>query len=448
MITSLSIENFKSFSKSQKLNLSPITLIYGPNSSGKSTIIQSLMMLKQTVLAKSANGSVITNGDTINLGSFDSLVHGQKADSNVHIELEYKNNWIAEEFRHKYSYDMLFSNKEKRAINFTFGKLSANPIIKDYKFISNRENNDSVALHFSRNERIVDKTFFTLKNSDDNLRSALARRFKIKKEEGYRYFELDNALSSSTYINNSQSNLPVAEFTTAFSEFQEYLSKANDDVEELFQSFRYLGPLRSSPKRYYSIEVSQYQKGQGKSNLGLELFKANPIVKSKINKYLHQFNIPYELDFKNIGDLNTGDVVTILLKDLRNDAIITPSDVGFGIGQVLPIILDSITSQNKTICVEQPEIHLHPKLQAHLADLFIDSCKSGNQWIVETHSEALMLRIQRRIREGKLSKNDVSVLYVDSGENGAVVTPIHLDDEGDFTVHWPDGFFEERLDEM
>ena len=206
--------------------------------------------------------------------------------------------------------------------------------------------------------------------------------------------------------------------------------------------------MRSSPKRFYSAETNQYSKGEGKNNLGIELYKAIGYVKGPINRYLRQFEIPYELDASNIGNINSGDVISIELKDLRNNTIVTPSDVGFGIGQVLPIILESLISKNKILCVEQPEIHLHPKLQAHLADLFIDSVNNNNQWIIETHSEALMLRIQRRIREGKISKEDVSVLYVDAGDHGAQITPLHLDNDGDFTVHWPNGFFEERLNEQ
>nr|MBF4243281.1 hypothetical protein [Vibrio anguillarum] len=76
------------------------------------------------------------------------------------------------------------------------------------------------------------------------------------------------------------------------------------------------------------------------------------------------------------------------------------------------------------------------------------SANHKNQWIIETHSEALMLRIQRRIREGTLPKEMVSVLYVDVGDLGAQVTELKLDDEGDFLTHWPNGFFEERVNEM
>ena len=126
-------------------------------------------------------------------------------------------------------------------------------------------------------------------------------------------------------------------------------------------------------------------------------------------------------------------------------------DVGFGIGQVMPIITEAVVSKNTTICVEQPEIHLHPKLQAHLADLFIDSVnakKNNNQWIIETHSEALMLRIQKRIRQERINKSLVKVYYVISDTEGSKIIDLPLDDEGDFTELWPEGFFEERLNDL
>jgi hypothetical protein len=244
-------------------------------------------------------------------------------------------------------------------------------------------------------------------------------------------------------------NVPVSTARVE-SHLVSYTNRVVDDIANVFDQLKYLGPLRSSPKRYYSDEIGNYQKGQGKSNLGNAIFNSTDETKLKLNSFLSNFKIPYEIEAVDLGNINTGQLISIQLKDLRNGATITPKDVGFGIGQVLPIILEAVISKSKLICVEQPEIHLHPRLQAHLADLFIDSVSESqkNQWIIETHSEALMLRIQRRIREGKIPKELVSVLYVDVGNSGSQVTQIELDDDGDFTTDWPEGFFEERLEEV
>ena len=221
-----------------------------------------------------------------------------------------------------------------------------------------------------------------------------------------------------------------------------------DDVHDSLKNTKYLGPLRSAPKRFYTSSDEVNRKHDGIGNLGFDLYFSKNITESKINGYLSKFDIPYTLTTENIGNKQTGEIISIQLHDLRNNTIVTPKDVGFGIGQVLPIILDSVISVNQLICVEQPEIHLHPRLQAHLADLFIDSSKTNNnQLIIETHSEALMLRIQRRIKEKLINHDMFSILYVDVGESGAQVMSLPLDENGDFTIHWPGGFFEERINE-
>ncbi|MNR18671.1 hypothetical protein D3C85_1354080 [compost metagenome] len=126
--------------------------------------------------------------------------------------------------------------------------------------------------------------------------------------------------------------------------------------------------------------------------------------------------------------------------------MVGPSDVGFGIGQMLPIIVEGLVRDDSVICVEQPEIHLHPRLQAHLANFFVATCKT-NQWIVETHSESLMLRLQSMISAKKLSPNDLAIIYVEPTEDGGQIIPIRIDGDGDFIDAWPEGFFEERIRE-
>lgn len=181
------------------------------------------------------------------------------------------------------------------------------------------------------------------------------------------------------------------------------------------------------------------------------MYEAGESVISEINKWLESFEIPYDINVNNLGDETIGDVISVILKDKRTNTLVTPADVGFGIGQVMPIVTEAIASKNITICVEQPEIHLHPRLQAHLADLFIDSVNpagKNNQWIIETHSESLMLRIQKRIREKKIDYRLVKVFYVIPDSDGSKIMELPLDSDGDFTIHWPEGFFDERLDDL
>ena len=124
-------------------------------------------------------------------------------------------------------------------------------------------------------------------------------------------------------------------------------------------------------------------------------------------------------------------------------------DVGFGVSQLLPIIVQSLTKEPQTILLEQPELHIHPRLQADLGNLFAEGAlERQKQFIIETHSEHLVLRLQRLVREGKLFPEEISILYVSPGGEGSVVTPLRLDEDGDFIDEWPDGFFPERLREI
>jgi hypothetical protein len=112
---------------------------------------------------------------------------------------------------------------------------------------------------------------------------------------------------------------------------------------------------------------------------------------------------------------------------------------------------DSKGGASRIICVEQPEIHLHPRLQASMADFFINTAAKNNniQWILETHSEALITRLQRRIREKKISSRDVSILYINPlGKKGSTIQELRLDEDGEFIDLWPDGFFVETFNDM
>jgi predicted ATPase len=442
MIKKLTIQNFKSFSDVQEVDFSPITLIYGPNSSGKSTIIQSLLLQKQSVLAGDKSGELISAGDGITLGEFSSFVNNHDISKNIKFGIDYSLMQDARAYRELNDANLLFGNADNRHIELSYS--------------------------CDKKHTFLDWMLFECENKMPlfSINRLLNNGFKFKEFKGFKDYvikksNVDSKVASidkkikSTFEGRMGTtgsiNLPLNCLNNQFSDANTYLQKVSDDILVLFESFRYLGPLRSSPKRFYARGFGKDDNGKGRNNLGLELMDKGISVIENINKRLFNFEIPYKLRVENVGNDITGDLVSIELEDLRSGARVTPVDVGFGIGQVLPIILEAEVGVNNIICVEQPEIHLHPKLQAHMADLFIDSVnkKNGNnQWIIETHSEALMLRLQRRIRTGVISKELVSVLYVDVGEDGARVTRLPLDDDGDFMVHWPNGFFEERFQEM
>lgn len=147
------------------------------------------------------------------------------------------------------------------------------------------------------------------------------------------------------------------------------------------------------------------------------------------------------------------------LWDQTRQTSVAICDVGFGISQVLPVLTLAYGSQGDLIAIEQPEIHLHPALQAELADVFIESAlgERQNTFLLETHSEHLILRIMKRMRETwqqketsrpPLTPRDVSILYVESSGTGGVVREMPLNEAGQLVKAWPGGFFEEGLKEQ
>ena len=153
-------------------------------------------------------------------------------------------------------------------------------------------------------------------------------------------------------------------------------------------------------------------------------------------------------------------VPELTLRDKRTGTFVSHRDIGIGLSQLLPVLVNAYGSEGRVLAVEQPEIHLHPALQSELADVFIESAlgPQKNTFVLETHSEHLILRILRRIRETAADElpdsaipicpSDVSVLYVKPGSEGSEVVEMPVNTEGDFDVPWPDGFFAERAKEL
>ena len=150
----------------------------------------------------------------------------------------------------------------------------------------------------------------------------------------------------------------------------------------------------------------------------------------------------------------------LILVDKRSGTAVSHRDVGIGVSQVLPVLVSAYASSGKLLAIEQPEIHLHPALQAELGDVFLESAlgDGGNTLVIESHSEHLLLRIMRRMREtstGKLPDGipevhpeDVMVLFVEPDGGQSLIREMPLNERGELVKAWPGGFFEEGLREI
>jgi len=149
----------------------------------------------------------------------------------------------------------------------------------------------------------------------------------------------------------------------------------------------------------------------------------------------------------------------LIFEDLKNGTQISNRDLGLGISQILPILIATNRQKNTTIAIEQPELHLHPAVQMEVADEFIRSYKkNNNEFMIETHSEHILLRIMKRMRhtaENKqerdktldLTPDDVCLLYVDNDDESTYIQELRLSSDGKLLDAWPNGFFEEGFKE-
>jgi hypothetical protein len=225
----------------------------------------------------------------------------------------------------------------------------------------------------------------------------------------------------------------------------------SEALKHILQKLFPMGPFRKSPERLYTFRGTSPQHVGYQGDLLPDFLFRHPERVEDANKWLKQLDVGHKLEIKSVGAFS-GDLFEVRLMDTRrkDHVSIALSDVGFGISQLLPFIVQSLIPDKRIISVEQPEVHVHPRLQADLGDLLAEAIKeeNPNQFIVETHSEHLILRLQRLIYERSLKPEDVSVIYVSRGPEGAKAERLHLDEEGDFIDEWPNGFFLERLREL
>jgi predicted ATPase len=171
-----------------------------------------------------------------------------------------------------------------------------------------------------------------------------------------------------------------------------------------------------------------------------------------ISKWLDRLGLLSQFDAREIAKDRKEYEVSVQTQG--SDTSVLLPDVGFGVSQVLPVVVECFYAPaNSTVVIEQPELHLHPRVQSELADLFIEAIRArendedrGMQFIIESHSEHFLRRLQRRVAEGVIGPKDVALYYCEPGEDGAQIRELPVDLFGEIDS-WPDDFFgDEFLD--
>ncbi len=570
MLREYQLTNFKAFSGPETIPIRPITLIYGPNSSGKSSILQSLLLLKQTLQdAENPETLLLPKGNLVNLGTYRDFIHrhdiNQDFSFKVLLEIDKQTNtnlfngifpensqqnpllglqvtfnynkdstqinfstidlfigqdlWPAvvykteevtdtnplylqlpdnfttaeptnapktilkiQEINYNYRFwQDWWQRSEKPLANSIFTQFSEtlrNPqLLFNYPSIKNRLTTELQEL-----QNYLYKNVKQLEQQPPEMRGMVEKRLReitllMQLWQRFENYTFDKAMADISKLNHysflSYRNfLPIALGGMRADESIEteirYLSGvykrvwtpdllsitllACSQFRRFLENVIYIGPLRDYPERLYILGNSTKQVGKSGKMVSDLLFK-NPDLLKKVNEQLNRFGLGYELRvsaFKDDETSEDSDVFALRLVDKCSQVNVSILDVGFGISQVLPIIVQSMLSRHTTLLIEQPEIHIHPRLQAEFGSLLAECIKPPyeNNFIIETHSEHLLLRLQKLIRKGELKPEDVAVIYVDRTAEGSKCLELRIDSEGDFIDSWPNGFFEEDFNEI
>lgn len=492
MLTRLGLRNFKAFGdEMQYADFAPITLIYGPNSGGKSSIIQALLMLKQSSGTTGLFGvtGLVPRGSDVDLGSVEAFIHNHDTDRKIEIEVAGAHERLRS-FRHighyfpiatiglEFSATAAGNAAELKAIRFKLeevNQLNALEEInhdegKGFEIQLERSSADnkrgvfrwkneasikSFAMHIKRVATSVQQPSLDYDFGYDDEEQGFVGCYKSmpneELESHLRTFQLEP--SQGLRFKPVASNRDAHETDYKLEDVVNQLIFQTPNIGSEIGRMSHIGHRIAPQRAYETYGRIRRDTAGGFGEFTPHILGNDENIVDATNKWFAKCEIPYRLDADTQRDSLTGDRIVLRLSDKKGNRL-TLTDVGFGVNQILPIIVEGVVASDRVICVEQPEIHLHPRLQAHIADFLIETSREdennvGNQWIVETHSELLVLRLQRRIREGVISHKDVSALYVDPQDDGSsTIQRLELDEDGTFIDEWPQGFFEEGYREI
>lgn len=438
MITNLQLTNFKSW-RSLKLNLGQITGLFGSNSSGKTSILQFLLLLKQTKDATDRALTIDMGGPKkyINLGSYQEMIY----DHNIENSLIWNLEWTT-------SKELAIRDPEghSKDILIKTSKIFTGAKVEKPSKGSLKTSNMTYGYH--HNECAYK---FSLTESERGYTLSTDMDYRFMRNSG-RAWELPSPIKSYGFPDQTFTYFRNASFLSDF--VAEY--------EKVMNSIYYLGPLREYPLREYTwtgsrpvdvgisgdkaIDAILAAKSQNeKRNLGHR--RPRMEFDAFIAFWLKEIGLIHSFSVEEIKE-DTG-LYRVFIKKAENSPKALITDVGFGVSQILPVlVLLYYVPEGSIVLLEQPEIHLHPAVQAGLADIIINSIRTRNiQVVVESHSEYLLRRLQRRIAEDVISPSSVQLFFCEYRGNKSKLTNLELDLFGNIT-NWPKDFFGDSFSEI
>ena len=433
MFKQISMKNFKSWRETGPVRLAPLTGFFGANSSGKSSLLQMLLLLKQTAESNDRN-LVLKTGSIqegyVNLGTVHDITHGNETEMSLGMTWELD--------RPLFSRQALDGSEkiEIEELEFmTEVHAEGQRIYVESLQYKSGERFSALLARQPNNHY----TIRVLVNGKEPRRPQSRPRVYMKPIKCYGFsYEAVDYYRDAGYLS-----------------FLELLFEWN--LSRLY----YLGPLRENPRPQYTWG------GELPSNVGLKGELAIPALlagkdqkaydsqrktkRNRLDARIAQWLVDLDLATSfRVEPVAPGSTLyqVKLRRHLQSPEVLI-TDVGIGVSQVLPVlVLCYYVPEGSTIILEQPELHLHPSVQAGLADVFIDVVKNRNvQILLESHSEHLLRRLQRRIAEEVFAPDDAALYFCELDGRESKITPLNLNLFGDID-NWPDDFFGDLLGEV
>jgi predicted ATPase len=422
------------------VELKPITVVVGPNNSGKSSLFSPLRILAQTLEAGDLEVPLLLNGAFGDFGTYKDVVHGNHRGRPIDFRIGFCENPVlgrstSPQIRPK-------RPKQQLGLQFKFLAKRREIILRSTELVVDGSLLLGTSYSKDTGRQTLDHLFDTAVSSA--AKSSLGRQLRMT--------SFLPSIGPMFGIEQSTSE-EIAGFDKRIRDRRRELANSKFEIQREFASFEFLGAARNPPQRTYLFSGERRSKiGAAGEHMASMLSVGAKRVRGAAQATLLD-NVSRWLSLAGLAKRTSVATLTDRHYEIRVEHPTTGeienlADVGFGNSQVLPVLVAGYACPpGSTFLVEEPEIHLHPNAQADLGEFFAELYARGVQCLVETHSEHLVLRLLKHVAEGTISHKDIVIHYVDPRENGKTVVQLGLDKLGKFTREWPHGFFPQRLKE-
>ena len=419
-ITEISVRGYKSLYEECSIEIRPLTILSGANSSGKSSIIQPLLLMKQTLEASYDPGALLIYGSHIQFtlaAQFLSQLSLTRKSDGFTITVKVNSNSSFTSFFNKHS----FKGIELVETTYSYSSLEANPNNKFKVKLSTKMSHEDFMVSLPGFVTKFDEHFLQIDREGDK------PKYRAKRERCFLDLELalgQESIGGGMNFSNS---------------FQSYIRR-----------LLHVPGLRGNPERTYkTTAIGREFPGTFDNYVASVLNHWNETKDERLQETgsaLATLGLTSKVDAKQINDVHIELRVGRSLTSGESTEMVSIADVGLGVSQVLPVLVALLVAEpGQLVYLEQPEVHLHPRAQAALAEILADAAKRGVRVVLETHSELLLLAVQSLVAEGKLSPDLVKLHWFTRREDGVTeVRSAELDEAGAFG-DWPEDFSDVSL---